>query len=212
MVVLNKGPNNNQKLLAITKPTTEHRNEIHATIAADVKLNHDQGKPLHNTPENSSGVIDALSERSENVNIYIGTMAGLAVALCGVVILSISFLYKWRKAVGNLKHEQNELYFAEKSFRLTLEKQPGRHNNESSNSARTISTCSSIHPLCSEDSLDSVFTVDTRNSSDVNMTRVMSSGPSENRPLTSSAPLNTPGTNIVQYPPDSYHHDYLELM
>jgi hypothetical protein len=58
----------------------------------------------------------------------------------------------------NLKHEQNELYFAEKSFRLTLEKQPGRHNNESSNSARTISTCSSIHPLCSEDSLDSVFT------------------------------------------------------
>jgi hypothetical protein len=25
-----------------------------------------------------------------------------------------------------LKHEQNELYFAEKSFRLTLEKQPGR--------------------------------------------------------------------------------------
>ena len=139
-------------------------------------------------------------------------MAGLAAVLCSVVILSIGFLYKWRKAVGNLKHEQNELYFAEKSFRLTLKKQPGRHNNESSNSARTISTCSSIHPLCSEDSLDSVFTVDTRNSTDVNMTRVMSSGPSENRPLTSSAPLNTPGTNIVQYPPDSYHHDYLELM
>jgi hypothetical protein len=113
-------------LLATTKPTTEHRNEIHATIVADVKLNHDQGKPWHTTPDNSSGVIDALSENPENVNIYIGTMAGLAVVLCSVVILSIGFLYKWRKAVGNLKHEQNELYFAEKSFRLTLEKQPGR--------------------------------------------------------------------------------------
>ena len=199
-------------LFTTTKPTTEHRNEIHATIAADVKSNHDQEKTWNNTPENTSGVIDELSERSENVNIYIGTMAGLAVVLCVVVILSIGFFYKWRKAVGNLKHEQNELYFAEKSFRLTLEKQPGRHINESSNSARTISTCSSIHPLCSEDSLDSVFTVDTRNSSDVNMTRVISSGPSENRPLTPSAPLNTTGTNIFQYPPDTYHHDYLELM
>jgi hypothetical protein len=212
MVVLNKGLNNNQNFFSTTKPTTEHRNEIHATTAAEVKLKHDHEKPWHNTPENSSGVIDALSEKPKNVNIYIGTMAGLAAVLCSVVILSIGFLYKWRKAVGNLKHEQNELYFAEKSFRLTLKKQPGRHNNESSNSARTISTCSSIHPLCSENSLDSVFTVDTRNSTDVNMTRVMSSGPSENRPLTSSAPLNTPGTNICQYPPDSYHHHYLELM
>lgn len=213
MVVPNKGPNNNQKLLATTKPTTEHKYEIHATIAADVKLNHDQGKPWHNPTENSSGVMDTLSERSENVNIYIGNMVGLAVVLFGVVILSVGFLYKWRKAVGNLKHEQNELYFAEKSFRLTLEKQPGRPSDESSNSARTNSTCSSILPLCSKNSWDSVFTVDdTRNSSDVNMTRVMSSGPSENRSLTPSAPLNTHGTNIFQYPSDAYHHDYLELM
>lgn len=55
MVVLNKGRNKNQKLLATTKPTTEHRNEIHATTAADVKLKHDHEKPWHNAPENSSG-------------------------------------------------------------------------------------------------------------------------------------------------------------
>jgi hypothetical protein len=82
-------------------------------------------------------------------------------------------------------------------------------NNESSNSARTISTCSSIHPLCSEDCLDSVFTVDTRNSSDVNMTRAMSSGPSENRPLTQliiqkcrnfCKQLTLPGRTVQQLP------------
>jgi hypothetical protein len=53
----------------------------------------------HNAPKKSSGLIDALSENPKNVNIYIGTMAGLAVVLCGVVILSISFFYKWRKAI-----------------------------------------------------------------------------------------------------------------
>jgi hypothetical protein len=38
-------------------------------------------------------------------------MAGLAVVLCSVVILSIGFLYKWSKAVGIL--EQVEIVRAE---------------------------------------------------------------------------------------------------
>ena len=118
------------------------------------------------------------------------------------------FLCLWRKAVANLEHEQNELYFAEKSLRLSIDKQHNRTASESK-TQRTTSTTSTINPPpLSDTSFDSVFTVDQTTDVKSPISRTCST----ERPETPSAPLVSRGSNIFNYPPEAYRHEYLELI
>ncbi|XP_063438775.1 uncharacterized protein LOC134719743 [Mytilus trossulus] len=176
-------------------------------LIPEYKLNDNQ--KVHDNSEqtkNSTGSTRVVRLPSDNTTVYIGIITGLATVLCFVIVTSVFFLYKWRKATENLKHEQNELYFTEKSFRISMERQHGRNQDDQHEQERSVSMSSNYPtPPDSEISMDSVFTVDqtTDVKSPIN-------SPSYGEQL--SAPLMSPGSTVFLYPPEAYRHEYLELM
>ncbi|CAG2241378.1 unnamed protein product [Mytilus edulis] len=176
-------------------------------LIPEYKLNDNQ--KVHDNSEqtkNSTGSTRVVRLPSDDTTVYIGIITGLATVLCFVIVTSVVFLYKWRKATENLKHEQNELYFTEKSFRISMERQHGRNQDDQHEKERSVSMSSNYPtPPDSEISMDSVFTVDqtTDVKSPIN-------SPSYGEQL--SAPLMSPGSTVFLYPPEAYRHEYLELM
>ncbi|XP_052083984.1 uncharacterized protein LOC127721290 [Mytilus californianus] len=176
-------------------------------LTQENKLNDNQNFQDHSEQtKNSTGSTRVVHLPLDDTTVYIGIVTGLATVLCFVTITSFVFLYKWRKATENLKHEQNELYFTEKSFRISMERQHGKNQDDEHEQERSVSMSSNYPtPPASDISLDSVFTVDqtTDVKSPIN-------SPSYGEQL--SAPLMSPGSNVFLYPPEAYRHEYLELM
>lgn len=140
---------------------------------------------------------------SENTTLYIGAISALSVLLTFVTIMSFVFLYKWRKTVEGLKHQQNELYFTEKSFRINMERQNETFNRDSQSRNKQELPIVQKTSVLTQAGNDSILTLDD---STAIKTPLSSPGPQ------SAAPLLPDRTNAFQYQTDAFHNIYLELM
>lgn len=160
-----------------------------------------------NATEHDTAITDTSQHPNDKYPVYIGVLVTVSVLLCFVTIMSVVFLVKWRKAAEGLKHEQNELYFTEKSFRISMERQQ-RMPNEDSNlqlENRRSQRSASLQTISvsSQTGSETVLTLD-------GMTGVKTPVPSPD-PY-SPAPLLPGCSSVFQYQTDSFQNIYLELM
>lgn len=129
----------------------------------------------------------ALKESSFSEK-YMAILVGLGVVLSVFLILSVIFVLKWRTTRRELRRQQSELYFVEKTnrqssvvSRLTLELEREKR--------------ASVYSTVEDD--------------------IQSLSPQADVLLTPTAPPLTPGQKqqtAFRYPADDNRHDYLELI
>ena len=130
----------------------------------------------------------ALKESSFSEK-YMAILVGLGVVLSVFLTLSVIFVLKWRTTRRELRRQQSELYFVEKTnrqssvvSRLTLELEREKR--------------ASVYSTVVEDDIQSL-------------------SPQADVLLTPTAPPLTPGQKqqtAFRYPADDNRHDYLELI